>query len=235
MWPLIPLHLHGDQGFGMLGSSFMEVAKLVHAQDRSERQFYSEVATAYLFRHAIELFLKSLIVILELRNAPKRTVSSIRLDVSGRPVPLARTHNLEALYQRLCTLAKLGGERLSLQTLCDWGAALVEVQEDMGYLHRLDGSGTSLRYPSPILAKGGESKSLFYEMDPSEIDQLLQAGSASGKFEKLVVVEDQHGNVQSTYRMRPDFFAIELEVIERAASTFQTLHTCARATITDPY
>ena len=69
---LTPLHTHIDFGFGATGDAFKEAADKLEASLSERRGVFNEhLPINYLRRHAVELFLKSAIVIIHRRlNLP---------------------------------------------------------------------------------------------------------------------------------------------------------------------
>jgi hypothetical protein len=68
LYTLAPLERHSDDGFGAVGEAFKAAAdKLVKADDSQQRMFWNELPVIFLLRHAVELFLKSGIIIVHRR------------------------------------------------------------------------------------------------------------------------------------------------------------------------
>jgi hypothetical protein len=102
---LAPLEKHSDDGFGAVGESFKRAADvLVKTDEARKRMFWSELPIIFLLRHAIELFLKSGIIVVHRRlklpydTEDHKTTKPFLLTCDGLWKPLFRTHDLPELY-----------------------------------------------------------------------------------------------------------------------------------------
>ena len=136
LYTLAPLERHSDDGFGAVGEAFKSAAdKLVKADD-SQRMFWSELPIIFLLRHAIELFLKSGIIIMHRRlklpydTEGYKSKKPMLLTSAGSWKPLLRTHDILAIYWYWKKLLTEHVERL---------AALSEHGSDMTIPNELDG------------------------------------------------------------------------------------------------
>lgn len=62
-----PLDNQFDDGFGLIADSFQEAAEHLEKVENKESSLHSLLPICFLYRHAIELYLKSLIVIIHRR------------------------------------------------------------------------------------------------------------------------------------------------------------------------
>jgi len=99
--------VHPEYEFGPFGKVYHQVAKLALARLRRKRAVESEDAcpVIFLYRHAIELYLKSIII-----------VADPVFLMSGRPNPqlnghLYKTHRLNDLFVTVTTIVKPLGIR----------------------------------------------------------------------------------------------------------------------------
>ncbi|NBF89548.1 hypothetical protein, partial [Klebsiella pneumoniae] len=98
MYLMMPLHMHIDYGFGATAEQFKESADVLSA---SESVKDLGMPVNYLRRHAIELYLKSLIYVLH-RNfkipfSSGGTLGKPKIKVLGKDFELENMHDIRLL------------------------------------------------------------------------------------------------------------------------------------------
>src|SRR4051794_12498097 len=101
LWELTPLPKHYDFGLGTMGAAFEEAAQCLEEVVETKRFLNWTLPACFLRRHAIELFLKSMLVILERRFAGVSGLEEIRILVKGKPQALTSIHSIGDLYNGL--------------------------------------------------------------------------------------------------------------------------------------
>ena len=203
LYTLAPLERHSDDGFGAVGEAFKAAAdKLVRADD-SQRMFWSELPVIFLLRHAIELFLKSGIIIMHRRlKLPYdaegyKTKKPMLLTSAGSWKPLLQTHDILAIYWYWKKLLTENIERLA--ALSKHGSDLTVPDELDGWIvvvGAVDPSSDYFRYPVTKNENADKAKSSFKEV---ALDSLFPSEASEEKVHAMIV-EDQDGNVVRAFK-----------------------------------
>src|SRR5205823_9071404 len=104
MYMFTPLGEHYDDGFGAVADAFRDAATKLREANGDKVFQWEHLPEAYLLRHAIELYLKSgiLIVHRKLRipygSGPYTSPQPMLLTSSGKWEPLYNTHDLVRLF-----------------------------------------------------------------------------------------------------------------------------------------
>ncbi|MGH9638275.1 MAG: hypothetical protein ACRD72_25860, partial [Candidatus Angelobacter sp.] len=64
LWMMMPLEEHYNDGFGAVGDAFRRAAETLNKNNSDGPMLWSHLPEIYLLRHAVELFLKSGIIIM---------------------------------------------------------------------------------------------------------------------------------------------------------------------------
>ena len=116
---MTPLQSHFDMGFGGVASSFKHAADLVANPEANSSSIDSHLPASFLYRHAIELFLKSGIIIFHRKfNIPwgDGSASEPQVPIAGKWRSMYSIHNLAPLYARFLALMQENAEFLLTQT-----------------------------------------------------------------------------------------------------------------------
>jgi hypothetical protein len=146
---LLPLEQHPDIGFGTLASSFERAADTLEATHSSSLR-NAHLPIAFLRRHAVELYFKSLLIMLH-------EGLEIPYGGGGRPFdrrvwtgttwqPLHNTHDLRVLFQNLVELLPIARSMLRENTGLDLTLPL-ESEQWLTTVALNDPNSTLFRYP----------------------------------------------------------------------------------------
>lgn len=122
MYLMMPLHMHIDYGFGATAEQFKESADILSA---SESVKDLGMPVNYLRRHAIELYLKSLIYVLH-RNfkipfSSGGTLEKPKIKVLGKDFELENIHDI-----RLLTIYLIGQHNKLIPCFFHLGIGVIE-------------------------------------------------------------------------------------------------------------
>lgn len=170
LYTMAPLEQHYDDGFAAIGDAFREAAKVL-AKETSGKHFgWSHLPELYLLRHAVELYLKSGIVIihrkLKISYGPEPYSSKKPMMLSsGEWKPLFRTHDLCALYaywKRLITEHK---DKLTALTKHKTDMTVpAEMDAWIDTIGAVDPNNDYFRYPISKHPQNDAGKSPFKEV-----------------------------------------------------------------------
>jgi hypothetical protein len=169
---LMPLHRHLDGGFGATGEAFMEAAdQLLEAKKEGTLAFISgHLPINFLYRHAIELFLKSMIVVIfkrQLGDDDWFQDERPKVVSDGKWKELHHVHGILELYAFYRALVHAYAEELREIAKTDWSVIPDELTSWIRTIDKADPVSTFFRYPTTKNADGDVEKSTFKEIDPA--------------------------------------------------------------------
>jgi len=197
---ITPPESHFDRGLGISAWHFRDAANELLKSDK-KRDFLSPIS--YLQRHAIELYLKSLIYILHRKyHIPFGEGFSLEtpaIQVNGKWRPLSNTHNLSDLYKYFLSIFRGCIELLPKTT--DWTVS-DKLTDQINFVSGYDPKSTYFRYPEASSKSQDRKKSTIQPMD---LDNALEKfSSGSSKPIKYSVVLDSESNMVATYNLTPE-------------------------------
>jgi hypothetical protein len=146
-----PLHLHFDDGFGAVGDGFQEAALCLEGVLEENQFFNSYLPLAYLYRHAVELYLKSVIIIihrgleLSFGSLPSSATPMIQADEGW--IPIGGVHSVSKLYRYFKTLMDTNMTKLLAAINADWTPLPGELANWIALIDAFDERSTFFRHP----------------------------------------------------------------------------------------
>lgn len=228
---LTPPHTHIDFGFGVTGDAFKEAADKLDSNLPERCGVLSEhLPINYLRRHAIELFLKSAIVIIHKRL--KLSYGSVAYTgephamVKGEWVPLYKIHSVKALWSYLSTLFREQKCFFDSIQRVDWNFPK-EVDDWIEEIEVTDPRSTFFRYPNLRNTTTDIPKAVMVESTPEEIVARLGA-SERGPKQFVLLMEDQEGEVINGYYYAGSSLTHFNEVLKKCVCMFYGMHAALR-------
>jgi len=195
MYNFAPLDRHYDKGFGAMADSFLDSASELK-KNHNRGKLNGHLPICYLFRHAIELFLKGSIIIvhssLELPYGTEPHTSEPRIPVIDKKnvVKLASiytVHDIEVLYAYLRDLLVEEREKIDSFTRTNW-----DLSEDLDIkfkrLKEIDSSSAYFRYPTEKIPKFDEEKSAFKKTSVQAVMELAMKNNEPIKAMKVTTL-----------------------------------------------
>jgi len=227
---LTPPHTHIDFGFGITGDAFKEAADKLDTVLHERGVLSEQLPINYLRRHAIELFLKSAIVIIHKRL--KLSYGSVAH--SGEPhamindkwVPFHRIHSVKALWTYLSTLFR--NQKCFFDSIqrVDWSFPK-EIDEWLDEIETTDPRSTFFRYPNPRDTATDIPKAVMVEGTPEEIAARLGA-SEHGPKQFVLLMENQDGEVVNGYYYAGSSLTRLDEILKKCVCMFYGTHAALR-------
>ena len=231
---LAPLHDHFDLGFGATGNAFMTAAAdLAELEDAkpAKNLFNANIPINFLYRHAIELFLKSGIVVFHRRF--KLPYGDVAFDaepkvlVGSEWLTFTRVHGIAKLWTYLRLLFVHHAEWLSQHTTVDWTFAphldaLVELIEQG------DPRSTFFRYPTTGNPSADVSKSSMTEASGDELMGAMKKSAHSEHKNFIVVVQTENKEFVKSYVYSDEKGAELHAALRDFAQTCYDLHAAMR-------
>jgi hypothetical protein len=215
LWEFTPLTKHYDFGFGSMANAFEEASQCVEKAVEQSRFLNWALPVCFLRRHAIELFLKSMVVILERRFGGISGLEEIKVSVQGKLRPLTGIHSVGELYNGLKDRFLLYEEAWRPLCRTEWLDFPPELDAWISEIELADQRGTSFRYPDPRNPEADEAKSMFQE---TSIDAMLASLVPDSPRGPTVLIADSEEPVEEIYTQNHAVLARELEAL-RGATT----------------
>jgi hypothetical protein len=195
----MPLSRHADEGFQAVGDSFKDAAEvLVEAgAEGGVRRLHGHLPINYLYRHAIELYLKSMLLVIHRRlklNHPDGTYDPVpQIQVGKASKSIYSVHDLKVLFEENKRLANLHRPEMAKIGKTDWSATPVELENAIKVINDTDPVSTAFRYPVSKDSFVDAKKSSFKPMDLEAMQEKMAADS--GKRGKVMMLMKDDDNI----------------------------------------
>lgn len=231
MYMLAPLSEHYDDGFGAVGDAFRNAAQTLRKTNLGDGSAsLDDLPEIYLLRHAVELFLKSGIIIMHRRmklrydSEPHSSATPLLRTSSGKWKPLLNTHDIVGLYGYWKALIE--ENRDTLIKLMPHTADLDVPAELDGWIKTLgtaDPSSDYFRYPVSKNPAADKAKSPFKEVAPQSL-----FAAESTDYVKALVLENAKGEVVKTFKYDKATGKAVTEAARGAAEMLSNFHFMMR-------
>jgi hypothetical protein len=228
---MTPLQTHFDLGFGAVADSFKDAADLVSDPEAKSSSLHFHLPASFLYRHAIELFFKSGIIIFHRKfNIPwgEGNSSEPQIPIAGKWKPMYSVHKLAPLHERLVALMHEHSDYLKTMTRTNWTLP-EELPHWIMAIDDTDSSSTFFRYPVTKHSDKDEAKSRMKSEDMASILARMKQGAEP---QKVLLVLDGNENVQSSYRMDQTQSLEILNILRSTADFMFGCHAAMRGELT---
>lgn len=231
LYTMTPLEAHSDDGFGAVGDSFRQAAVTLRSQSGGSI-LLPHLPEMYLLRHAIELFLKSGIILIHRRlklpygGEPHTTKKPMVPSPSGAWTPLFATHNLSLLYgywKRL--MQDHSNELVELSERKPDMTVPAELDEWIEKVGLIDPNSDYFRYPVSKNANADKEKSSFKEMP---LEALVERDFSKNEYVKLMVVQMPTGEAARAFKYDSSTASEVTEAARQAADILSNFHVMMR-------
>lgn len=206
----MPLDRHYDDGMAATGDAFMQAAEMLVESTKDKRMAFmnGHLPVFYLYRHAIELYLKSAILIIHRYfkmpsgDQPHQPDPLIKID--GKWKPLHRTHSLKTLLSELDRM--MCEKRSLIQTLTPskWDTP-TELVAWIDTIEVADEGSTYFRYPKSKNGRVDAEKSGSLPEDPLKALADMQKRSEAGKKGKVILaLKDDDNRIVEVFSMQDE-------------------------------
>lgn len=190
---LAPLNEHFDSGFGATGNAFKAAADSLWDSLPDRAPIFNErLPLKYLYRHAIELFLKSTIVIvhrrLRLPYGHRTHDSEPYVQVAQGWKPFHQVHSIATLWQYVRRLFEEQKPFFDTVRTVNWGFRS-EMDNWIEAIESHDPRSTFFRYPNPSEPSVDAFKSSTATASPSELSDRFINSKPGGI---NVILYDEH-------------------------------------------
>lgn len=189
-----PLDQHFDSGFGAVADSFRHAADSLLQSNEESPFLNAHLPISFLYRHAIELYLKSAILIFH----KKFKISYGRVPHDGEPhvlldskwKPMYSEHRIQKLYSYVRVLFSEQSEYLETQTRTNWSFPN-DLDDWIAKIEVADSSSTFFRYPVTKDKTKDKEKSAIRVDDFESMLAKVQSGSEPLKAFLVLDGDDQ--------------------------------------------
>jgi len=224
---LSPLDDQFDLGFGVLGHSFQSAAEELDSRKEPVADFHRHLPISFLYRHAIELFLKSAVIIFHRKfRIPYGSLpcdSKPHILVCEKWTDMYNVHSVADLYGYVVALFHARKSALDTCTKTDWTIP-ADVPTWVNIIEGYDRKGTFFRYPVTTDSRKDAAKS---GMKQSSVEDFVSwVSSADTKPDITLLLQDDVGN--PTRAFTPDEEFQFVDVLRKATSFFASMHVGLR-------
>ncbi|ANA19629.1 hypothetical protein [Salmonella enterica] len=229
MYLMMPLHMHIDYGFGATAEQFKESADILSA---SESVKDLGMPVNYLRRHAIELYLKSLIYVLhrkfKIPFSSGGTLEKPKIKVLGKDYELENMHDI-----RLLTMYLMDQHNKLIPCFFHLGIGVIEkdILHKINKINSIDSKSTFFRYPKTGDHIQDMRKSSVRQKSTEDI--INSMNKKEGKYVKALLLVDDEDNIVDSFDIDVDVFPDLNKNLIYLCDYFHDLHAAYRWGICD--
>ena len=230
LFQFMPLHRHFDGGFGAIGEAFKDAGDELSNRNSAGQDTHAHLPISYLYRHAVELYLKSMIVTIHrsFEKSPNGTLADAPLVLCDRKwKPFDTVHNVGGLWDCLNTLMTKHKSQLRERSETDW-TELDQCEAWVRAIDAADPSGTLLKYPKSRNQGVDKQKTSFKGVSINSLTQLRSSES----FVKGSVIESVDGMTEC-YMLDYSPISEVRETIRKCAELLSAAHFAMRCDLSD--
>jgi hypothetical protein len=203
---LMPLDRQFDSGFGATADSFHDAAKALDT-DEHKRGFglnSSSLPAFYLFRHANELYLKSILTMLH-RRFCSQFQCVMRDDfpsiiVDGKPKRIFQVHSILHLYEAFRRLLDETADQIKALGKTDWTSVPEGVGKMVILINDADEASTMFRYPVTLDPLNDAKKSSFKRIQPADMAaEARHRATQKMPGVKILALKDDEGEIVEAF------------------------------------
>ena len=237
LWMMMPLEEHYDDGFGAVGDAFRRAAETLSKNNSDGPMFWNHLPETYLLRHAIELFLKSGIIIMHRKlrlpydSEPHSSAAPMLMTSSGKWRSLFRTHDIPELYGYWKKL--IVEHRQTLEAFGKYGPDMSVPTELDGWINTLgvaDPSSDYFRYPVSKNIQADGEKSAFREVAP---EALFPEDRNESEYVRALVIENSKGEFVQAFRLDNGTQKDIAEAAKNATEMLSNFHAMMRVELSN--
>lgn len=231
---LTELSTHIDMGFGVTADAFREAAEFLNNAEQYKKSALQQIDMPihYLYRHSIELYLKSLIIIfhrrLKLPYGKESFDSKPKILVDNKWKELDRCHYIDSLYLYWSSLFTKNLPSLKiLAPQGDWRIP-PSFAKHIPLICKYDKYSTYFRYPITRNAILDSAKYSMKRFSPEELADLLQDTSKNKPKEFILAIKNERGEIIDAFRKDHTCLKDLLEALKEISYLLNCIHVMTR-------
>ena len=233
---MMPLDQHYDGGLGATGEAFEEAADTLTETGKGQRLVNIHLPTNFLYRHAIELFLKSMIIVLHralrIPYGVEPSEGMPMVPVDGKWKPVYKEHRISVLWGHVVDLIRSNESELNTRCRTRWSSFPEEMAEAMAAVDGADPTSTFFRYTDRRTLEADHAKSSWKERDAAEI---LGKMKPEGEAVKAFVLIGPDGDIARSYQYDGQAFQEVSKVLAETAALLSGAHSGLRVELANGF
>jgi len=188
----------------------------------------------FLYRHSIELFLKSMIVIFHSELAlPYPNNKPQILTEEGKWRDLDNCHWIDALYWYWARI--LIEHKVKLEEEAPNGSWILhpDLEENIKVIAKYDKDSTFFRYPFTKRNPSLDQKKYSMKRVNNLNDIVKQINTKKGGF--TFIIKDDNDNIKSIYSLDENVMSSELVIFKETSDIFSNYHIMTRMTLCEGF
>lgn len=202
----MPLDRQFDSGFGATGHAFHDAAKALDTEEHRNGFGLNSnrLPILYLYRHANELYLKSIITILHRRfSADYPHVNKdnfVDITINGKTKKIIQVHSLLHLYNEFRTALSKYSAEITTVGKTDWADVPAGLDELVKLIDDADKASTMFRYPITSDSTNDAKKSPFKSIDPlAAVAEAHKRTNAGKPGVKIIALKNDDNEIVETF------------------------------------
>ncbi len=234
---------HPDKGFGVTADAYYKNAQHLEENPIEDYDFIqqAEMPQNFLYRHAIELYLKSLIVIFHKRLEINYGTVPFDSDepeifIDGKWKKLYTCHFIDKLYEYWLNQLLLPNiDKLKeLAPMGEW-KEYEEITKSFDSICEYDRDSSYFRYPITKNASFDNKKYSIKKLTATEIESLFtnteEKPDSATKRKLISLFVDKDDNVVDAYGKKDNILSEVRDALKKVATYFYSIHIMTRVTI----
>lgn len=221
-----------DLGFGLVADSFKHAGDAVMSPQSESPNLNPHLPASFLYRHAIELFLKSGIIIFhrkfQLPYGKEPFDAEPRVLVRGKWKAMYTVHGLQDLYSYFRDLVASRAAYLSEHTRTDWRFP-PELDKWIAEIEATDSTSTFFRYPVTKHRNEDSNKSINKE---SNFESILAGIGEGAKPLKAFLLLNHNDEVVKAFHYDPELAKSMTTTLRSAVDQLYGCHAAMRFELT---
>lgn len=232
----MPLDRHFDGGFNATGDAFKAAAaKLAESPVVMGVVTNTHLPINYLFRHAIELYLKSMILILtrviEKSDSPLDP-TTVKVQVF-KDKPLTSVHSLKTLMDETQRLVTANSAEIARLTPTDWNTP-PELLSWIDTIEQHDAGSTFSRYPTSK-SNFDNMKSSFQSVELDSLAKKMEKHKPGEKGHFALLMKNDDGEIVEAFTMRDEILPELRTALVEASNLLSNASAALQAELAEGY
>ncbi len=232
---MAPLEEHADDGYGAMAEAFLASANVLLAKLEGHPAFLDYLPRNYLLRHAVELYLKSGILILhrelDIAFGTEPSTADPMVPDNGKWKPYKQVHGVATLFAHWAELIE--SNDAAIRERCPKMRPDLTIPQDLrdsiATIEETDQTSTYYRYPTTREKKGDAEKSAFKD---TSLEAIVEMMRSSDKGVKVSIVENSAGEFVRAAAMDDSAEKKTTAALEKAADILDSYHALMRMELT---
>lgn len=228
-----------DNGFGINADAFNSAANFLYESKEYNEHFIPQkhMPVFYLYRHSIELYLKSMILLLHLElkipyeeNSDKPKI----LTQDGKWRDLDNCHWIDSLFWYWSKLIEENSDKLKVIAPKGGWVIPPNLNNLINKISEYDKDSTYFRYPVSKKSQNNKDKEKYSMKKINDIEEVHKNNNPTKGGISLFLI-DANDNIEAIYSHKDNVLSDLLNDLKEASNTFDSYHIMVRMTLCDGF